>query len=313
MNFTAADVKALREMTGVGMMKCKEALAASDGDMDKAVEYLREKGAATAVKKASKVAAEGMSYAAVVDGIGVAVEVNSQTDFVAKNEKFQTYVSNVAAVIAKEDPADVDALMGLTYPGSDRTVKDIQNDLVLSIGENISVRRFVRYAEGVNVPYIHMGGKIGVLVNLAVDGIESAAVIELGKDLAMQIAAMSPSYVSQDEVPPEEVEKEQAIQLAKALEESASDPKMSKMPEEKRTMIAQNKVKGRMNNFYAEVCLLNQAFVKEAKQTVDAHVKQVAKELGGKVTVVKFTRFATGEGIEKKEEDFAAEVASMLK
>ncbi len=313
MNFTAADVKALREMTGVGMMKCKEALAASDGDMDKAVEYLREKGAATAVKKASKVAAEGMSYASVVDGVGVAVEVNSQTDFVAKNEKFQAYVSNVAAVIAKENPADVDALLGLTYPGSDRTVKDIQNDLVLSIGENINVRRFVRYAGGVNVPYIHMGGKIGVLVNLAVEGIEEAAVVELGKDLAMQIAAMAPAYVSQNEVPAEEVEKEQAIQLAKALEESASDPKMSKMPEEKRTMIAQNKVKGRMNNFYAEVCLLNQAFVKEAKQTVDAHVKQVAKELGGKITVVKFTRFATGEGIEKKEENFAAEVASMLK
>lgn len=313
MNFTAADVKALREMTGVGMMKCKEALAASDGDMDKAVEYLREKGAATAVKKASKIAAEGMSYAAVVDGVGVVVEVNSQTDFVAKNEKFQTYVSNVAELIAKENPADVDALMGLTYPGSDRTVKDILNDLVLSIGENINVRRFVRYDQGVNVPYIHMGGKIGVLVNLAVEGIEDAAVVELGKDLAMQIAAMAPSYVSQAEVPEEAVRKEQTIQLAKALEESANDPKMSKMPEEKRTMIAQNKVKGRMNNFYAEVCLLNQAYVKESKQTVDAHVKQVAKELGGKITVVKFTRFATGEGIEKKEENFAAEVASMLK
>jgi elongation factor Ts len=313
MNFTAADVKNLREMTGVGMMKCKEALAASDGDMDKAIEYLREKGAATAVKKAGKIAAEGMSYAAVVDGVGVVVEINSQTDFVAKNEKFQGYVSNVAAIIAKENPADVDALMALAYPETDRTVKDIQNDLVLSIGENINVRRFVRYAEGVNIPYIHMGGKIGVLVNLAVEGIEAAAVEELGKDLAMQIAAMAPAYVSESEVPAEEVEKEQAVQLAKAMEESASDPKMSKMPEEKRAMIAQNKVKGRMNNYFAEVCLLNQAFVKENKVTVDAHVKQVAKNLGGKIVVAKFTRFATGEGIEKAEEDFAAEVASMLK
>ena len=310
MNFTAADVKKLREMTGVGMMKCKEALTASDGDMDKAVEYLREKGAATAVKKAGKIAAEGMSYAAVIDGIGVVVEVNSQTDFVAKNERFQDYVSTVASVIAKEDPADVDALMAAGYPGTDRTVKDIQNDNVLAIGENISVRRFVRYEGGVNVPYVHMGGKIGVLVNLAVEGIEADQVIELGKDLAMQIAAMSPSYVSQAEVPAEEVEKEKSIQLAKALEEGKAN---TKIPEAKAKMIAENKVKGRMNNFYAEVCLLNQAFVKESKQTVEAHVKQVAKELGGKITVVKFTRYATGEGIEKKEEDFAAEVASMIK
>ena len=310
MNFTAADVKKLREMTGVGMMKCKEALTASDGDMDKAVEYLREKGAATAVKKAGKIAAEGMSYAAVIDGIGVVVEVNSQTDFVAKNERFQDYVSTVASVIAKENPADVDALMAAGYPGTDRTVKDIQNDNVLAIGENISVRRFVRYEGGVNVPYVHMGGKIGVLVNLAVEGIEADQVIELGKDLAMQIAAMSPSYVSQAEVPAEEVEKEKSIQLAKALEEGKAN---TKIPEAKAKMIAENKVKGRMNNFYAEVCLLNQAFVKESKQTVEAHVKQVAKELGGKITVVKFTRYATGEGIEKKEEDFAAEVASMIK
>ncbi len=310
MGFSAADVKKLREMTGVGMMKCKEALAATDGDMDKAVDYLREKGAATAVKKAGKIAAEGMSYAAVVDGIGVVVEVNSQTDFVAKNERFQDYVSTVAAVIAKEAPADVATLMALTYPGTDRTVQDIQNDNVLAIGENISVRRFTRYAEGVNVPYIHMGGKIGVLVNLAVEGIEAEQVIELGKDVAMQIAAMSPTYVSEAEVPAEEVEKEKAIQLAKALEEGKSN---AKIPEAKAKMIAENKVKGRMNNFYAEVCLLNQAFVKESKQTVGEHVKLVAKELGGKIAVVKFTRYATGEGIEKKEEDFAAEVASMIK
>jgi elongation factor Ts len=303
-------VKTLREMTGVGMMKCKEALSATDGDMDKAVEYLREKGMAAAVKKADKIAAEGMSYATVVDGIGVVVEVNSQTDFVAKNERFQGYVADVAAVVAKENPADVDALMALTYPGTDRTVQDIQNDNVLAIGENIKVRRFVRYDNGVNVPYIHMGGKIGVLVNMTVEGIEADAVVELGKDLAMQIAAMSPSYVSEGEVPAAEVEKEREIQLAKAMEEGAAN---TKIPAEKAKMIAENKVKGRMNNFFAEVCLLNQAFVKESKMTVDAHVKAVAKELGGKITVNSFVRFATGEGIEKKEEDFAAEVVSMIK
>ena len=310
MSFSAADVKKLREMTGVGMMKCKEALTASDGDMDKAVDYLREKGAATAVKKASKVAAEGMSYATVIDGVGVVVEVNSNTDFVAKNERFQGYVKDVASVIAKDNPADLDALMACKYPGTDRTVKDIQNDNVLAIGENINVRRFARYEGGVNIPYIHMGGKIGVLVNLEVEGIEPEKVTELGKDVAMQVAAMAPSYVSEDEVPADEVEKEKSVQLAKAMEEGKEN---TKIPAAKAQMIAENKVKGRMKNFFAEICLLDQAFVKENKITVGDHVKHVAKELGGKITVVKFTRYATGEGIDKPQEDFAAEVASMAK
>ncbi|MBQ3089704.1 MAG: elongation factor Ts [Oscillospiraceae bacterium] len=303
-------VKELREMTGVGMMDCKKALAACDGDKEKAIDWLREKGLAAQTKKAGKVAAEGVSCAIVANGVGVVLEVNSQTDFVAKNETFQEFVKDVALVVANENPADVEALKASTYPGTDRTVDAVTADKVLSIGENIQIRRFIRYAEGVNVPYVHANGKIGVLVNLAVEGIEPAAVEELGKDLAMQIAAMSPAYVRSTEVPAEEVEKERAVQLAKALEEGAAN---AKLPEAKRQMIAEKKVEGRMNNYFAEVCLLNQAFVKENKVTVEAHVKAVAKQLGGKIEVVKFARFVTGEGIEKKEENFADEVASMIK
>ncbi len=304
-------VKELRELTGVGMMDCKKALAACDGDKDKAIDWLREKGLAAQTKKAGKVAAEGVSCAIVANGVGVVLEVNSQTDFVAKNETFQAFVKDVATVVATENPADVETLKNATYPGSDRTVDAVTADKVLAIGENIQIRRFVRYEGGVNVPYVHANGKIGVLVNLAVEGIENNdAVVELGKDLAMQIAAMSPAYVRSTEVPAEEVEKERAVQLAKALEEGAAN---AKLPEAKRQMIAEKKVEGRMNNYFAEVCLLNQAFVKENKVTVDAHVKAVAKQLGGKIEVVKFTRFVTGEGIEKKEENFADEVASMIK
>ncbi len=308
MAFTAQDVKKLREMTNCGMMDCKKALSEADGDFDKAIEWLREKGKAASVKKAGKVAAEGVSYAAVINGVGVVIEVNSQTDFVAKNEIFQNFVKDLATVVAEQNPADVEALKACTYPGTDRTVADVTNDRILSIGENLQIRRFVRYTEGVNVPYIHMNGKIGVLVNLEVSGIDAAAVEELGKDLAMQIAAMNPGYVSSDEIPAEVVEQEKAVQLAKALEEGAAN---TKIPAEKAKMIAENKVKGRMNNFFAEVCLLNQAFVKESKVTVGDHVKAVAKELGGTIVVKAFTRFETGEGIEKQEEDYAAEVASL--
>ena len=309
MAFTAQDVKKLREMTNCGMMDCKKALTEADGDFDKAIEWLREKGKAASVKKAGKVAAEGVSYAAVINGVGVVIEVNSQTDFVAKNEIFQNFVKDLATVVAEQAPADVEALKACTDPGTDRTVADVTNDRVLSIGENLQIRRFVRYTEGVNVPYIHMNGKIGVMVNLEVSGIEdTAAVEELGKDLAMQIAAMNPGYVSSDEIPAEVVEQEKAVQLAKALEEGAAN---TKIPAEKAKMIAENKVKGRMNNFFAEVCLLNQAFVKESKVTVGDHVKAVAKELGGTIVVKAFTRFETGEGIEKQEEDYAAEVASL--
>ena len=306
MAISAKDVQKLREMTGVGMMDCKKALTEADGDFDKAIEWLREKGLAAQTKKAGKVAAEGVSYAIVADnGVGVIIEVNSQTDFVAKNEVFQGYVKDVAAVVAAQDPADVEALKNCTYPGTDRTIADVTADKVLSIGENIQIRRFVRYADGLNVPYIHMGGKVGVLVNLEVEGIDPAKVVELGKDVAMQICAMNPGYLDKSDVSQETLDKEKEIQLA----QMANDPKMASKPDK----VKEGIVMGKLGKYYEENCLLQQAFVKENKVSVEKHVAAVAKELGGKITVKAFTRFATGEGIEKAEDDFAAEVASMIK
>ena len=306
MAITAKDVQKLREMTGVGMMDCKKALSEADGDFDKAIEWLREKGLAAQTKKAGKIAAEGVSYAIVADnGVGVAIEVNSQTDFVAKNEVFQDFVKNLANVVAAENPADVEALKNCTYPGTDRTVADVTADKVLAIGENIQIRRFVRYAEGVNVPYIHMGGKIGVLVNLAVEGIDAGKVTELGKDIAMQIAAMNPAFLDKSDVDQSTLDKEKEILMAQAKE----DPKNASKP----ANIIEKMVMGRIGKYYEENCLLQQAFVKENKISVEKHIAEVAKQLGGTITVKAFTRFETGEGIEKKEDDFAAEVASMIK
>ena len=306
MAITAKDVQKLREMTGVGMMDCKKALTAAEGDFDKAIEWLREKGMAAQTKKAGKIAAEGMSFATVTEkGVGVIIEVNSQTDFVAKNEVFQEFVMGLAVVVADEDPADVEALKACRYPGTDRTVADITADKVLAIGENIQIRRFFRYADGVNVPYIHMGGKVAVLVNLEVEGIEADKVTELGKDVAMQICAMNPTYLDKSDVSQEVLDKEKEIQLA----QMANDPKMAAKPDK----VKEGIVMGKLGKYYEENCLLQQAFVKENKISVEKHVAEVAKQLGGKITVKAFTRYATGEGIEKKEDDFAAEVASMIK
>ena len=306
MAISAKDVQKLREMTGVGMMDCKKALTESEGDFDKAIEWLREKGLAAQTKKAGKVAAEGVSYAVVTEkGVGVIIEVNSQTDFVAKNDVFKDFVMALAVVVAEEAPADVEALKACRYPGTERTVADVTADKVLAIGENIQIRRFVRYAEGVNVPYIHMGGKVGVLVNLAVEGIEPQQVTELGKDIAMQICAMNPSYQDKSDVSQEVLDKEKEIQLALM----ANDPKMAAKPDK----VKEGIVMGKLGKYYEENCLLQQAFVKENKISVEKHVAEIAKQLGGKITVKAFTRFATGEGIEKAEDDFAAEVASMVK
>ena len=310
MAFTANDVKNLREATGVGMMDCKKALTETDGDMDKAIIYLREKGLAAAQKKAGRVTAEGVAYAAVFDGVGVVVEVNSETDFVAKNEMFTDFVKNVSEVVAKQSPSDVDALMTCKLPGSDKTVAEQQQEMVLVIGENISVRRFARYPDGFSVPYVHAGGKIGVIVNMMLEGItDTDAVTELGKDIAMQVAALKPTFLDSSAVSAGELESEREIQLAKALEEN----KAKNIPEEKSLQIAENIVKGRISKFYEEFCLLNQPFVKENKTTVEKHIKQVADSLGGKITVKAFTRFEKGEGIEKRQDDFAAEVASLVK
>ena len=307
MAFTAQDVKNLREMTGVGMMDCKKALTASDGDMDKAVEWLREKGLAAAQKKAGRIAAEGMAYADVYDGVGVVVEVNAETDFVAKNDLFVDFTKTVASVVAKENPADLEALMACKYPGSELTIEQMQQEKVLVIGENIKIRRFARYDTGLNIPYVHMGGRIGVIVNMEVSaGLEGKAeVIELGKDIAMQIAAMNPSFRDKSDVDDATIAKEKEILTIQAKE----DPKNAGKPEN----ILEKMVMGRISKYYEENCLLQQAFVKGDKISVEKHVAEVAKAVGGEIKVLSFTRFEKGEGIEKKQDDFAAEIASMVK
>ena len=305
MAFTAADVKNLREMTGVGMMDCKKALAASDGDMDKAVEYLREKGLAASAKKAGRIAAEGMAYAAVIDGQGVVVEVNAETDFVGKNEKFVDFVKGVAATVASENPANLDALMECKYNGTELTVTQQQQEMVLVIGENIKVRRFARFPEGVSVPYIHAGGKIGVLVNLEVDGEVTDKVLEMGKDLAMQIAALNPRFWDKSQVTPDVLEEEKRIMLA----QMDNDPKMSGKPAQVKEKI----VEGKLNKFYAENCLLQQDFVKDGDMTVEQYMNTVAKAAGVTVRLLDAVRFEKGEGIEKKQENFAEEIASLVK
>ncbi len=307
MAFSAQDVKNLREMTGVGMMDCKKALEASDGDIDKAVEWLREKGLAAAQKKAGRIAAEGIAYAEVFDGVGVVVEVNAETDFVAKNDLFVDFTKNVALVVAKENPANLEALMACKYPGTELTVEQMQQEKVLVIGENIRVRRFVRYANGFSVPYVHMGGRIGVIVNMDVPaGFETKEeVIELGKDIAMQIAAMNPTYRDKSDVDQSVLDKEKEILMIQAKE----DPKNANKPE----AIIEKMVMGRVGKFYEENCLLQQAYVKGDKISVEQHIAEVSKAVGCKLAINGFTRFEKGEGIEKKQDDFAAEIASLVK
>jgi len=303
MAFTAKDVQTLREMTGVGMMDCKKALVETDGDMDAAVAYLRERGLAAAAKKAGRIASEGLVYANVYDsGVGVIVEVNSETDFVAKNDDFHTFTVNVAEVIAAGKPETVDQLMEMKYPNSDLTVADIQREKVLVIGENIKIRRFERFDSGVSVAYVHMGGKIGVLVNMEVsDNIKgNIAVTELGKDVAMQIAAMRPRYLSRNEVDAATLEEEKHILMAQTLQEG------------KPQAVAEKIVAGRMNKFYEENCLVDQIFVKDNKMTVQKHIDAVAKELGGSISVTRFVRFEKGEGLEKRSDNLADEVAKMV-
>ena len=303
MAFTAADVKNLREMTGVGMMDCKKALAASDGDIDKAIEFLREKGLAASAKKAGRIAAEGMAYAAVIDGMGVVVEVNAETDFVGKNEKFVDFVKGVAATVVANKPADLDALMACKYADTDNTVTEQQQEMVLVIGENIKVRRFSFFTEGVSVPYIHAGGKIGVLVNLEVsEGIDAT---EIGKDVAMQIAALNPRFWDKSQVTQDVLDEEKKIMMV----QMANDPKMANKPEQVREKI----VMGKLNKFYAENCLLQQEFVKDNSMTVEKYIASAAKALGGTVTFKNAVRFEKGEGIEKKQENFADEIAKMVK
>ena len=306
MAISAKDVQKLREMTGVGMMDCKKALSENDGDFDKAIEWLREKGLAASQKKAGRIAAEGMAYAAVIDGTGVVVEVNAETDFVAKNEKFVDFVKGVAATVAACAPADLDALMECKYNGTELTVAQQQQEMVLVIGENIKVRRFARYAEGVSVPYVHAGGKIGVLVNLET-GLAPEQVADLGKNIAMQIAALNPRFWDKSQVTQEVLDEEKKVMMA----QMENDPKMANKPEQVREKI----VMGKLNKFYAENCLLQQDSVRADvfEGTVEAYIAHAAKELGGAITFKTAVRFEKGEGIEKKQENFADEIASLVK
>ena len=303
MAFTAKDVKELRERTGCGMMDCKKALTETDGDFDKAIEYLREKGLAAATKKAGRIAADGMVFSTVdkENKIGVVVEVNSETDFVAKNEMFREFVADVAAVVAKENPATVEELLTKAMPNGD-TVEAALQEKILVIGENLKIRRFVRY-EGPCVAYIHAGGTHGVLVNFEVsDEVFAKPEFEAyGKDIAMQIAAANPIYLVREDVPAEVLEKEKEILTQQAINEG------------KPAAIAEKMVAGRIAKYYKENCLVEQAFVKDDKQTITAYTNATAKELGGDIKIVAFTRFEKGEGIEKKVDDFAAEVAAMSK
>jgi len=304
MAFTAQDVKKLREMTNVGMMDCKKALQATDGDMDAAIDWLREKGLAKAAKKADRIAAEGVAYATVVDGVGVVIEVNSETDFAAKTDSFLDLVKNLAIVVATENPADVEALKACKYPNSNLTVTEIMQEKVMSIGENMVIRRFDRFAENTSVAYVHAGGTHGVLVNLAVEGGIDAT--EIGKNVAMQIAAMKALYWDKAMVPQEVVDKELAVQVALM----DNDPKMANKPAQVKEKIAQGKIAA----FYKDICLLQQEFVRSDlfKGDVAGYIADAGKKLGGKVTFVNAIHYTKGEGIEKKVDDFAAEVAAQI-
>ena len=299
MAFTAKDVQTLRERTGVGMMDCKKALVETDGDMEKAIDILREKGLAAAAKKAGRIAAEGLVYAAVYEDkkVGVVVEVNSETDFVAKNADFQTFVQDVAAIVAEKNPASVEEL--LTLPMGEGDVAAALREKILVIGENLSIRRFERY-EGDCVAYVHGGGRIGVLVKFDDADMDAAAMNECGKDVAMQIAALNPLYLAKESVPAADIEKEKEILVGQIK----NDPKTANKPEQ----IIQKMVDGRIGKFYETNCLLEQAFVKDGDVTVGKYVANCV----GETKVVSFVRFEKGEGLEKRQDDFAAEVASMM-
>ncbi|SCJ51095.1 Elongation factor Ts [Anaerotruncus sp. 2789STDY5834896] len=302
MAFTAKDVKELREKTGCGMMDCKKALTEAEGDMDKAIELLREKGLAAAAKKSGRIAADGLVYAYVddVNKVGVVIEVNSETDFVAKNAEFQAFVDTCAKTVAQKKPADVAALMAEKAVDSEMTVEEMLREKILTIGENLIIRRFARF-EGDVVTYIHGGGTHGVMVLFDTDLAGKPEFAAYGKDVAMQIAAANPTFVRKEEVPAEQVEKEKEILKVQALNEG------------KPANIAEKMVMGRINKFFKEVCLLEQPFVKDQDLTVAKYTQNTAKELGGKIEIVKFVRFEKGEGIEKRQDDLAAEVAKMVK
>lgn len=310
MAITASMVKELREMTGVGMLDCKKALAETDGDMEKAVEYLREKGLAASEKKAGRIASEGLCLSYLTDDkkTGVVVEVNSETDFVAKNPVFREYVLQVAEQIAGSQAADVDALLTETWKfDSSLTVAEALSSKVAVIGENLKIRRFEKYElkeAGTIVSYIHGGGRIGVMIELACDN-AAEAVEEMGKNIAMQVAALNPQFISVDDVPAEFVAKEKEILTQQAM----NDPKNASKP----ANIIEKMIDGRLNKEMKEICLVEQPYVKDGDLTVKKYIESVAKEAGAPISIKRMVRFETGEGLEKKEENFAEEVAKAAK
>ena len=304
MAITASMVKELREMTGAGMMDCKKALNETNGNMDEAVEYLRKNGQAKADKKAGRIAAEGLVKAVVKDDkVAAIVEVNSETDFVAKNADFQAYVEEVANQAVETEAADMDAFLSEAWLADNtKTVKDALTEKIAVIGENLSIRRFEKVVtDGCVVPYIHGGGRIGVLVEAEADVVNDEIKACL-KNVAMQVAAMSPKYVSRDEVSAEYLEHEKEILLAQAKTENPEKP----------DNIIEKMIIGRLNKELKEICLLDQAYVQDSDLSVAKYVEKVAKENGANVTVKRFVRFETGEGLEKKEENFAEEVAKQM-
>ena len=310
MAITASMVKELRELTGVGMLDCKKALAETDGDMEKAVEYLREKGLAASEKKAGRIASEGvcLSYLNDDKSVGVVVEVNSETDFVAKNPVFREYVFQVAEHIANSQAADVEALLAEAWKfDTSMTVAEALSSKVAVIGENLKIRRFEKYAKegnGTIVSYIHGGGRIGVMIEIACDNVTDA-VEEMGKNVAMQIAALNPQFICVDDVPAEFVAKEKEILTQQAM----NDPKNASKP----ANIIEKMIDGRLNKEMKEICLIEQPYVKDGDLTVKKYIESVAKEVGAPITIKRMVRFETGEGLEKKEENFAEEVAKAAK
>ena len=310
MAITASMVKELRELTGVGMLDCKKALAETDGDMEKAVEYLREKGLAASEKKAGRIASEGvcLSYLNDDKSVGVVVEVNSETDFVAKNPVFREYVLQVAEHIANSQAADVEALLAEAWKfDTSMIVAEALSSKVAVIGENLKIRRFEKSAKEGNatiVSYIHGGGRIGVMIEIACDNVTDA-VEEMGKNVAMQIAALNPQFICVYDVPAEFVAKEKEILTQQAM----NDPKNASKP----ANIIEKMIDGRLNKEMKEICLVEQPYVKDGDLTVKKYIESVAKEVGAPITIKRMVRFETGEGLEKKEENFAEEVAKAAK
>lgn len=300
MAFTAKDVQALREKTGCGMMDCKKALVETDGDMEKAIDFLREKGLASQAKKAGRIAAEGLVLACVDNNVGAVVEINSETDFVAGSDGFKELTAKVAKVIAEQNPADVEALLACKTEG--KTVEELVQELFLAVRENMKIRRFARM-EGHVASYVHAGGKIGVLVKFdTTDEIAASDAFKvMAKDVAMQIAAANPLFLNKESVPAETVEHEKKIMTEQVIAEG------------KPANIAEKIVMGKMGKYYKENCLVEQVFVKDNDLTVQKYVDSVAKQLGGEIKIVAFERFEKGEGLEKRSDNFADEVASMVK